>query len=304
MITFLVTFVPSIVFQAYFGACLVACLSVCRIGCLITQYILPGSIERKQEWACMICHYGFRYMILWPCPWIRVDAPPREEWIRMLGKEKVFVAMNHTSFMDSVMFVALCPADVIWRYRTLMKAELFNIPLLCGVSKAIGHFPVHFLSSRDDEFQVERAKMAPVMTDVRAHVAAGGCLTIFPEGGINKGPEGTLLSFRPRSLAMAAEHGMEVVTLSATGCRVCWPKRSYVGGLPSRITVRLSQVVNRDSGLDAAELVELTRSVMQRELDSMMAANGVTTGYHCNGKEGAESISNGNGTATENSKND
>lgn len=35
--------------------------------------------------------------------------------------------MNHTSFFDTVLFVATTPPDIIGRYRTLMKAGLFDV---------------------------------------------------------------------------------------------------------------------------------------------------------------------------------
>eukprot|EP00953_Heterococcus_sp_UTEX-ZZ885_P005495 3429-Heterococcus_DN1.PRE.3 len=64
--------------------------------------------------------------------------------------------MNHSSYMDSILFVAACPTSVVWRYRTLMKAGLFDVPLLGAISRAIGHFPVHFISKDENEFRVEK----------------------------------------------------------------------------------------------------------------------------------------------------
>jgi 1-acyl-sn-glycerol-3-phosphate acyltransferase len=87
---------------------------------------------------------------------MQIDSPPLSDWESLLGREKVFLAMNHSSYMDSILFVAACPTSVVWRYRTLMKAELFDVPLLGAISRAIGHFPVHFVSKDENEFRVEK----------------------------------------------------------------------------------------------------------------------------------------------------
>jgi 1-acyl-sn-glycerol-3-phosphate acyltransferase len=89
---------------------------------------------------------------------MKVESPPLSDWQSLLGREKVFLAMNHSSYMDSILFVAACPTSVVWRYRTLMKAGLFDVPLLGAISRAIGHFPVHFISKDENEFRVEKVR--------------------------------------------------------------------------------------------------------------------------------------------------
>lgn len=65
--------------------------------------------------------------MLGSCPWIRVSGPPAEDVVRLLDRDRVCVLMNHTSFGDSIMFVATTPSSIIWRYRTLMKQTLFDV---------------------------------------------------------------------------------------------------------------------------------------------------------------------------------
>lgn len=80
-----------------------------------------------QKWCCYANHYMFRYMLLKACPWIRVSPRPLEDIERLLGREKVCVLMNHTSFFDTVVFVSTIPANVIWRYRALVKHGIFKV---------------------------------------------------------------------------------------------------------------------------------------------------------------------------------
>ena len=113
--------------QAGFAAATLLALSVCFALCAAGRALLRSDRRRSQRWACAVCHWCFRALILAPCPWIRVRSPPDATWRELLGREKVFLLMNHTSFLDAIIFVAMCPPDVLWRYRTLMKASLFKV---------------------------------------------------------------------------------------------------------------------------------------------------------------------------------
>ncbi|CAN0533612.1 unnamed protein product, partial [Ectocarpus sp. 8 AP-2014] len=110
--------------HTWFGACLTWGLIIDWAGCVVITTILPdGQAQRR---CCQWSHYVFRYFMLSSCPWIRVSRPPVEEVTRLLHRDRVCVLMNHTSFGDSIMFVATTPSNIIWRYRTLMKSTLFD----------------------------------------------------------------------------------------------------------------------------------------------------------------------------------
>jgi 1-acyl-sn-glycerol-3-phosphate acyltransferase len=142
--------------KAWFTVCVLVCFAWCYPLCMLARYVVPGSTADREGRACIACHLCFKYLMLLSCPWIKVDSPSLSDWQRLLGREKVFLAMNHSSYMDSILFVAACPTSVVWRYRTLMKAGLFDVPLLGAISRAIGHFPVHFISKDENEFRVEK----------------------------------------------------------------------------------------------------------------------------------------------------
>ena len=142
--------------RVWFTVCLFVSLSTSWVLCMFFRYVVPGTVIQKQGRACAVCKYCFKYLVLLPCPWIQIQAPSQDEWSRLLDRTNVFVALNHTSFLDSIIFAALCPPNVIKRYRTLMKASLFKLPLLGGVCEIVGHFPVAFVTEHEDEFQFDK----------------------------------------------------------------------------------------------------------------------------------------------------
>ncbi|CAN0135034.1 unnamed protein product [Scytosiphon promiscuus] len=152
--------------QAWFGACMTAGLTISWVGCVVITTILPAGEAQKR--CCQCCHYAFRWFMLGSCPWIQVSGPPAEDVVRLLDRDRVCVLMNHTSFGDSIMFVATTPSSIIWRYRTLMKQTLFDWPLLGGVCRMVGHFPVLFQSKDEHSFVVDKPEQAKIMEKVKA----------------------------------------------------------------------------------------------------------------------------------------
>lgn len=118
----------NVVFHVWFGCWALVGLILNWTGCVII-YAVCDTIESKQKYCCMVCHWAFRWFFIKPCPWIRVSAPPYEEMVRLMDRDKVFLMMNHTSFWDSVLFVGTTPPNIIWRYRTLMKYKLFDVSI-------------------------------------------------------------------------------------------------------------------------------------------------------------------------------
>ena len=87
---------------------------------------LVRDTATAQKWCYFVNHYLF-HMLLKACPWIRVSPPPAEDMKRLMGRGKVCLLMNHTSFFDTVLFVGTIPASIIWRYKALMKSGMFKV---------------------------------------------------------------------------------------------------------------------------------------------------------------------------------
>lgn len=112
--------------QAWFGLFTLVGLIISWTGCCAILAV-STQLSVAQARCCRLCHYGFRWFLIKACPWIRVSLPPAEDVARLLDRERVCVLLNHTSFFDSILFVGSTPASIIWRYRTLMKNNLFDV---------------------------------------------------------------------------------------------------------------------------------------------------------------------------------
>ncbi|CAM9135120.1 unnamed protein product [Choristocarpus tenellus] len=263
--------------QCWFALWLVVCMFWCYVGCYVGYHLLPGSTPTKQMRACYVCHYTFKYLLLFPVPWIQVSTPPEEEILRLLDRQRVFLLMNHTSYLDSIIFVGHFPPKVLRRYRTLMKASLFQLPLLGFISQCVGHFPVYFLTPRPEEFGVDKVKQTEVMLQVNSYIENGGCLSMFPEGMVGKVP-GELLPFRRGTFTLAHKTDMPVVSLAMNGNYHAWPRKSVIGGFPSMVTMKLSEVVESNHGLTPDELLEKSSKIMQDDLNSLFSRKEVALG--------------------------
>lgn len=110
---------------------------------------------------------------------------------------------------------------------------------------------------------------------VRAHVARDGCLVLFPEAKLNRNPE-TLCPFRKGAFAIAEDMGMAVVTLASVGNNECWPIDAVVGGLPSRVSMKISHVAEAGHGLTAEEIRQKSHEVLQGDVTSLFAERRVS----------------------------
>lgn len=103
---------------------------------------------------------------------------------------------------------------------------------------------------------------------MKAHVESGGGLSLFPEGKINRNP-GTICPFRRGTFSLIEEMDMSVVVLTTVGCNDAWPRDSAVGGLPSRVSMKLTEVTKAGDGLSAAAIQEKSEAIMQANVTAM-----------------------------------
>ncbi len=151
----------------------------------------------------------------------RVHARPPA---RIPPPERPLVAVfNHTSTVDGFLV-----ADVVWRglrhwVRPLVKAELFDVPVLGTLARAAGAIPVLRTDDRGREAAYDRA-----VEELR-----GGATILFaPEGTVTH--DGTLLPLRHGAARLALEAGAEVLVVTHFGAQrgfspvVRFPERGAV----------------------------------------------------------------------------
>lgn len=131
----------------------------------------------------------------------RPDVIPRPD-------QPLVVVFNHTSNIDAFLI-----ADTLWRrlrhwVRPLVKAELFEIPVIGAVIRQTGAIPV----VRGEGGSREAAYDAAV-----ARLRAGGTILIAPEGTITH--DGSLLPMRHGAARLALEAGVDVLVVTHFGAQ-------------------------------------------------------------------------------------
>lgn len=63
---------------------------------------------------------------------------------------------------------------------------------------------------------------------------------------------------------------MAVITMTTVGNDETWPMNSAVGGLPSRIRMKLTEVLEAGHGLSSAEIKEKAEDSMQADLTALI----------------------------------
>jgi glycerol-3-phosphate O-acyltransferase/dihydroxyacetone phosphate acyltransferase len=107
--------------------------------------------------------------------------------VELAGNEKVpptgplmFVLNHPNSLVDPVFLLCLAPRPVSF----LAKAPLFKLPLVGWLVRAAGSIPVE----RRQDPGADLSKNREMFARVRAHLAAGGAVALFPEGTSHSDP--------------------------------------------------------------------------------------------------------------------
>lgn len=63
---------------------------------------------------------------------------------------------------------------------------------------------------------------------------------------------------------------MAVVTMTTVGNSDTWPRDYQVGGLPARVTMKLTEVLAEGHGLTSAAIMEKAEAAMQADLSHLL----------------------------------
>jgi len=176
-----------------------------------------------------------------------------------LPEGPVIVASNHCSNLDPVLVGVAFPR----RLRYLAKAELFSMPVLGPIIKALGAVPV----SRDDSL-----KRAAVLKKFIEFLQDGQSVLIFPEGG--RSQDGKLQPLEGGVAYLAIKCHVPIVPAYVKGSYLAMPPGS------SRIKpVHIS--VSFGSLLDPADFLgllpnEARRCLLERLTEELKTLGGET----------------------------
>lgn len=167
---------------------------------------------------------------------------------------------NHTAAIDGFLV-----AEVLWRgtrhwVQPLVKAELFEVPVLGWLARAAGAVPVHRTADqgRDDAYR-----------DAITRLATGATVLVAPEGTITH--DGNLLPLRHGAARLALEAGVDILVVTHFGAQrgfspiVRFPERGAV------VTMTLD-IISPEPDEDAAALTgRIAATMMDRSLELQAA---------------------------------
>ena len=147
------------------------------------------------------------------------------------GARPVFLLGNHTSFLDTILTITRLTTSIAYQSRTYMSAHLFKLPILSTICVGCGHFSVPYKGSGDDDFSVDKVKIAETQKKVDEHIESNGVLCFFPEGAMNGNPK-EIRSIRYGGMQKALDYDAIIWIFMTNGNHVLWPRKSQIGGLP------------------------------------------------------------------------
>jgi len=227
------------------------------------------------------------------CCWIRIDVEGVDDLLEDFGTSgrPVCVVMNHTSFLDTLLAVSLCPFAYVGDVKMMVSNHLLKMPGLGQIVKAMGHLDVPFKVAADsDKFEIDKEEMAKRQALLEEHVVDGGCVAWYPEGRQNRGDPHIVETFRAGGFDVAVKNDVEMWCFVCVGNTVCWPRTAAVGGRSASIGVKLFQFCEStkdyiEAGVPAAErggkqaciyLANSSQQAVQKAVNELLAE-----GYSC-----------------------
>lgn len=147
------------------------------------------------------------------------------------------IVCNHISYLDPILLVSLYPGQI-----TIVKHTFFSVPIFGWFLKKAGYVP----SSPDE---MTGAAMIGNLDAIKAHLAAGGNLFVFPEG--TRSRDGKLAPFNRGvfSIARYCRADLKLVFISNTDKLFRPGTFSFNTREPNVITLKLIATLKPDYAL-------------------------------------------------------
>lgn len=158
------------------------------VGLFAPFYFIAAVFARDREITFQLLnHYfykGFFILLKMLVPGVRWSLDDR---LRALGGS--VVVCNHRSYLDPLLLIS-----IFRRHKTIVKYQLFRVPLFCWMLKAAGYMPSSARGTLS-ELMLKQTETLP------GYLAAGGVLFVFPEG--TRSRDGSLGTFNPGAFKLA-----------------------------------------------------------------------------------------------------
>lgn len=193
----------------------------------------------------MLCSLAWRALLSCAC-WVSFDIEGLAEFraeIKQLNGRGAVIIGNHTSFLDTIITVAMIPLSKIHLVKMFVSPHLKKIPLLGDIVKAMNHLGVPFKdSSTTGGMEVDKEKMVELQQTLEDYVKGGGIAGWFPEGTMKDDNVLEVGQFRAGGFALCAHVDVPIWCIAFVGNATCWPKKAPVGGRPARIRMKIFKV--------------------------------------------------------------
>ncbi len=165
----------------------------------------------------------------------------------------MIIVSNHQSIVDIMVTMSEFSAETSF----LAKKELSLFPIFGWAARLCGTFFI----DRSRGTQNEELGL------LRAHLARGGNIFIFPEG--TRSADGRLLPFKRGAFVLAIQNQVPVVPVTLIGTREICPKKSLAIG-SGEVTMFVDEPITTTGlgSMDRFELSEKVRGIIEENLKS------------------------------------
>ena len=178
------------------------------------------------------------------------------------------IVCNHISYLDPILLVSLFP-----RQTTIVKNSFFSVPIFGWFLKKAGYVP----SSPEEMYG---PAMIENLEAIKAHLAAGGNLFVFPEG--TRGRNGRLAPFNRGvfSIARYCKTDLKLVFLRHTDKLFRPGKFSFNTCEPSTIEVEWIATLKPDYAADHFSINTVARQAWKIFAENISRSSSDGEGRH------------------------
>jgi len=229
-----------VLFSALYWLLAVAVMPVLMVGAMVIWLLTKPFDRRLLALHLYTCFWGSLY--IWCNPIWRCRVAGRE---RLPWRGAAVIVANHASLLDIlVLFELFRP------FKWVSKAELGRVPFVGWMLRLNDYVLVR---------RGDRESIRQMMSESRAHIAAGSPLLLFPEG--TRTYDGKLQAFKEGGFKLAAELGVPVFPVAVRGTFETMKKTGLgFGRMDCRIQVL--QPLDPTRYLTAGELRDAARTAI------------------------------------------
>ena len=175
---------------------------------------------------------------------------------KIRGKENIpnegafLLCSNHRSWIDPVLIAAGSPRQLTF----MAKEELFSVPVIGRLIKALGAFPI----------KRGRGDAAAVMATLKI-MKRGGATLIFPEGTRTK--TGEMGRFKAGAFKIAMDMGLPVVPITLNGFYKSMPPGQFFANLDSHVSLHIGKPIDISQFTDINEAMSAVREKVVERLN-------------------------------------